>query len=144
MSGKLADQLERKAAAARRQSAARDAAVERAKDRVREMDRHRSRRQSISRTGKAKKYLGKSAEAVTIHRSGGTSTAGTWLTREHPLDISDGVSVQQRFALTYATIQAGDEVTDSAGQRWVAIEVQSSASGEQHAIFDVRLGAVEP
>ena len=143
MSEKLADQLERKAAAARRQSAARDAAVERAKERIREIDGRRSRRQSISGTGKDKRYLGKSAEAVTI-RHNGEVTPATWLTREHPLDISDGVSVQQRFALTYATIQAGDEVTDSAGLRWVVIEASMSSFAGQHSLSDVRLGAVEP
>ena len=90
-----------------------------------------------------KRYLGKAAEHISVRRNGGPMTAGEWLTRESPVALRDGILVHQRSALTYATIETGDEVVDSSGQRWVAVEVQSSASGEQHTLFDVRLAEAD-
>ena len=74
-------------------------------------------------TFEGKRYLGKSAEHVSIRHNGGPMTAGEWLTRESPVAIRDGILVHQRSALTYANIATGDQVTDSMGQRWVVIEV---------------------
>ena len=95
-------------------------------------------------TGNGKRYLGKAAEAVTIRHSGGATTAATWVVREAPKLVRNGILVQQRSALTYANIGDGDEVVDSSGLRWVVIEVQSSSFAGQHPLSDVRLGAVEP
>ena len=92
----------------------------------------------------AKRYLGKASEAVTIRHNGGATTAASWVTREAPELVRDGILVQQRFALTFDRIETGDEVVDSSARRWIAVEVKTTSSGGQHPLFDVRLGAVEP
>lgn len=89
-------------------------------------------------------YLGKGAEAVTIRHNGGGTTAGTWLTREHPIDVGEVSAAQQQFALSYDRIQSGDEITDATGQRWIVIEASMSSFAGQHSLTDMRLGAVEP
>ena len=86
-----------------------------------------------------KRYLGKSAEAVTI-RHNGEMTPAKWLTREAPELVRDGVVVQAMGALTYDPIATGGQVEDSAGRRWIAVAVQTTSSGGQHPLYDVRLG----
>ena len=88
------------------------------------------------------RYLGKAAKVVTITHNGGGTTAARWLIREAPQQIRDGILVQQVSALTFDPIETGDEVTDSAGRRWSVIDVKTTSSGEQHPLFNVRLGAV--
>ena len=89
-----------------------------------------------------KRYLGKASERVKIRRNGGPMMAGEWVTREQPIALRDSILVQQRFALTFDRIETGDQIEDSAGLLWIAVEVKTTSSAGQHPLFDVRLGEV--
>ena len=86
-------------------------------------------------------YLGKASESILISR-GGERTVGTWIMREQPTLLRDGVMVQTIRALTYSQVETGDEVVDAAGRRWSVIEVQTTSSGRGNPLFDLRVGAI--
>ena len=90
-----------------------------------------------------KRYLGKASEHVLIRHNDGATTVASWVTRESPQIARDGVLVQQRSALTFDRVEPGDQIEESAGRRWIVIEVETTSSAGQPPIYDVRLGAVE-